>query len=446
MIRWIMIGLLSVGIVGLSIWGYQEHQEKNAVLIQAENTYQRAFHELSYHIDLLHDKIGSSLAMNSKERLSPQLVEIWRLTSEAHSNVGQLPLSLLPFNKTSAFLSEIGEFTYQTAVRDLENEPLSEEETHSLEELYRQSSEIKDELRQVQHVVLKNNLRWMDVQLALATLDEKDDDIILGAFRTVEDKVSGYSEANQDTALIGTATVEHEFIFLTENKINEKEALKRSRELFDLADDADISITKSGDGSEIPFYTVSHQDEDKNAYMDITEQGGHPITLLVDRPVESKEISLNEGLEQAKKYLEQFDYKGMEIYQSTQYDNIGMYSFLYNEDGIRVYSDSIEVKVALDDGDVLGFTAKNYLMNHHDRDIQKPEISEEEAKEKISQSLEIMEDHLAIIDNELGEEVLTYEYLALLDNETYRIFINAMNGKEERVEKLSGSEINYSGN
>src|SRR5699024_4529427 len=146
-----------------------EHQEKNAVLIQAENTYQRAFHELSYHVDLLHDKIGTALAMSSKESLSPQLVEIWRLTSEAHSNVGQLPLSLLPFNKTEEFLSNIGQFTYRTAVRDLEIDPLTDEETKTLENLFDQSEDIKDDLREVQHIVLKNNLRWMDVQLALAS-------------------------------------------------------------------------------------------------------------------------------------------------------------------------------------------------------------------------------------------------------------------------------------
>src|SRR5690625_7815398 len=105
MIRWLLISVLTIGVIGTGIWGYQDREEKNAVLIQSENTYLRAFHELSYHVDLLHDKIGSSLAVSSNERLSPQLVEIWRLTSEALANVGQLPLSLLPFNKTEAFLS-----------------------------------------------------------------------------------------------------------------------------------------------------------------------------------------------------------------------------------------------------------------------------------------------------------------------------------------------------
>src|SRR5699024_5144980 len=147
MFRWITIAVLSVGILGVGIWGYKEHQEKNAVLIQAENTYQRSFHELSYHVDMLHDKIGTTLAMNSKESLSPQLVEIWRLASEALSNVVQLPLTLVPFDKTEEYLSNIGEFTYQTAVRDLSKKPLSDKEIKRLKTLYEQSAEIKDEMR-----------------------------------------------------------------------------------------------------------------------------------------------------------------------------------------------------------------------------------------------------------------------------------------------------------
>src|SRR5690625_6425973 len=151
---------------------------------------------------LLHDKIGSSLAMNSRDRLSPQLVEIWRLTSEAHSNVGQLPLALLPFNKTEEFLSNIGDFTYRTAARDLDKEPLSDEELKTLESLYEQSEDIKDELRTVQHEVLDNNLRWMDVQLALATNDEQEDNTIIEGLKTVEKKSIGSSEGKHDTSLI----------------------------------------------------------------------------------------------------------------------------------------------------------------------------------------------------------------------------------------------------
>src|SRR5690606_22796698 len=111
-------------------------------------------------------KIGTTLAMNSRKSLSPALAEVWRITSQAHSSVGQLPLTLLPFNKTEEFLANIGDFSYRAAVRDLDKEPLTEKEYESLKTLYSQSADIQKELRKVQHMVLKNNLRWMDVEMA----------------------------------------------------------------------------------------------------------------------------------------------------------------------------------------------------------------------------------------------------------------------------------------
>lgn len=446
MLRWILVGVLTLGIAGVGFWGYQEHQEKNAVLIQAENNYQRAFHELSYHMDLMHDKIGTALAMNSRESLSPQMVEIWRLTSEAVSDVGQLPLTLMPFNKTEEFLSNIGDFTYKTAVRDLQNEPLNDQEIKTLKNLYEQSGELKDELRQVQHTVLDENLRWMDVQLALAQQDEQYDNTIVDGFKTVEKKVEGYAESNADSALTGTSSEEHEYQNLPGQKISQEEAAEKGRQLLSMDNKGDLNVTETGDGADVPIYSISYQNDNKNGYLDITKQGGHPLTLLVNRDVQKQNISLNKGLEKAKDYLKQFNFEDMEVLTSNQYDNVGVYSFLYNQDGVRIYSDAIEMKVALDNSELLGLTARNYFMNHKEREIPEPELSIEEAKEKVNPDVEINEDYMAVIDNDVGEEVLVYEFLGVLDNETYRIFINAMDGTEEKVEKLGGTEINYASN
>ncbi|MGM8211636.1 germination protein YpeB [Virgibacillus sp. W0430] len=440
MIRGIIIGVLSIGVVGLGYWGYQEHQEKNAILIQAENAYQRSFHELTYHMDLLHDKIGASLAMNSDDRLSPQFVDIWRITSEALSNVGQLPLTLLPFNKTEEFLSDIGDFTYRTAVRNLNDDPLTDQELATLKELYKQAGDIKDELRQVQHVVLKDNLRWMDVQLALATEDEQADNTIIDGFKTVEKKVEGFAEGSTDFGLLGATTKEHKYRNVTGENISEKEALTKSKQLFQINNVENLHIAKSGKGADVATYSISYQDEKKNAYMDMTQQGGHPLTILVERPLQTKKLGLNEGLQTAKKFLNKFEFENMHIYQSTEFDGVGVYSFLYKDKDVRIYSDAIEVKVALDSGDILGLTARNYYMNHTDRNIPEPKLSASDAREKVNNQVNIKEEHMSIIDNELGEEVLTYEFLGVMNDETYRIFINALDGTEEKVEKLSGAE------
>ena len=50
---------------------------------------------------------------------------------------------------------------------------------------------------------------------------------------------------------------------------------------------------------------------------------------------------------------------------------------------------------------------------------------------------------MAIITNDLGEEVLCYEFFGTMDDDTYRVYINANDGMEEKVEKLQNAEPVY---
>ncbi|MDX8046101.1 germination protein YpeB [Gracilibacillus sp. S3-1-1] len=444
MVRWILITLLSLGIIGVSVWGYQEHQEKNAILIQAENSYQRSFHDLTYNIDLLHDKIGSTLAMNTKKQLSPQLAEIWRLTSMAHNDVGQLPLTLLPFNKTEEFLQQMGDFSYRTAVRDLDTEPLSDDELDALESLYEMSGDIEHELRKVQNMVLNDNLRWMDVQLALVNNDEQADNTIIDGFQTVEKTVEGYAEGKLQSGILGTSSKKDGYTMLGNNKISEEDAMKKMRSLLNIDKDTDLVVASTGDGAKVPLFSGSFEQDEKTGYIDITQNGGYPITVMINREVADSDISLHHAMQKAEEYVKQLDFgENLVLVESNQYDNVGVFQFVPEYDDVWIYPDAIQVKVALDNGEVLGFVAKDYLENTHERDIPEPELSDEEARENVNPNLEIQEHHLAIMEDDMGEEVLTYVHLGTLNHDTYKIFIDAADGKEVRVDKLKQAEIKY---
>ncbi|KHE72147.1 germination protein YpeB [Halobacillus sp. BBL2006] len=442
MIRTIAIIVLSLTTLGAGVWGYKENQDKNAVLIQAENSYQRAFHELTYNIDLLHDKIGATLAMNSRKQLSPQLAEIWKITSEANSDVGQLPLTLLPFNKTEEFLYDVGDFAYRTAVRDLEKKPLSEKEVKMLEQLHQQSGEIENELRKVQNVVLKDNLRWMDVQLALATNDEVGDNTIVNGFKTVEKSVDGYTESTMETGM-GTRDTKQQYRYLEGEKLSEKEAKKVASDWLEKVDQSKLTMTKSGKGANVPTYTASFQNGKKSGYIDLTEKGGHPLTLMISRPLKQSKISLHEASNKALEFVKGLEISSLELIESSQYDKIGVFRYVYTKDDVRYYPDSIVVKVALDDGEVLGLSARDYYNYHNDRKLNSPELSEKEARERVNPQLKIQEQHLSVIENDIKEQVLCYEFLTTMENTTYRIFINATNGEEEKVETLKKSEMKF---
>lgn len=441
MVRGILIAILALGVAGTAFWGYQEHREKNAVLLNAENNYQRAFHDLTYQLDLLNDKIGSTLAMNSKKSLSPALADVWRITSTAHSDVGQLPLTLLPFNKTEEFLAKIGDFSYRTAVRDLDKEPLSDKEYQNLKTLYKQSSEIQNELRQVQHLVLKNNLRWMDVELALATNEPGDNQVIDG-FKTVEKTVSEYDETDLGTTFTNMKERDESFKNLKGENISKDEAIKIARKYSGLKKNEKIRVVENGKGSDYGFYSVSIQDKKTGleANMDITKQGGYPIWYIMARDIKKQEISLNDASNKAIAFLKDNGFKDLDLFESSQYDNIGVFSFVSKLNDVRIYPDSIKIKVALDDGSIIGVSADDYLKSNHARNLPKPTISEKEARTKISPKLKVQMHGLAVILNDLNEEVFCHEFLGTMGDDTYRIYINAETGFEEKVEKLRNAE------
>lgn len=443
MLRGILIAVLCIAVAGTAFWGYQEHQEKNAILLNAENNYQRAFHDLSFQIDQLNDKIGTTLAMNSRKSISPALVDVWRIASEAQTDVGQLPLTLLPFNKTEEFLSKIGNFSYKTAVRDLDQEPLTSNEYKNLEQLYKQSAEIQQELRKVQYLVLKNNLRWMDVELAMATGKEAADNTIIDGLKMVEDKVTGYSEASQfGPTFVSNKEKNKNFKHLSGRTITKEEAINLTKKFSGLKGNLTVKVEENGNGSDFGFYSVSLREKDskKEVNMDITKKGGYPIWFIHNRNVSKAKIGLNTASQKAADFLKKNKFKNLELFESTQFNNIGMFTYVSVMNGVRVYPDSIKIKVALDNGSIIGFSAEEYFRSNHERKIQAPTITAAEARKTINPKVKIMENRLAVIMNDLGEEVLCHEFLGVIHDDTYRIFINAETNQEELIEKLQNAE------
>jgi len=445
MLKGILIGVLSIGLIGTAFWGYSEHNEKRAVKIQAENNYQRAFHELTYEVDLLHDKIGDTLAMKSKTSLSPALVEVWGLTSQAHSNVGQLPLRLLPINKTEEFLSNIGDFSYRTAVRDLDKEPLSEKEYDTLQRLYENSAEIQGELRKVQHLVFEDKLRWMDVELAYAKEQNPKNNVIIDGFKSVESSVASYSDANMDPALTNFKVNRNNLANVKGDNISKSQAKEIARKFLELNGSEKIKVSHTGEKLEDHYYSLEITDpKQKNEiYMDITEKGGFPLWVINNREIGKQKIDLNKASLNGLKFLERNKYPNMELFQSSQYDTIGVFTYVSNIKGVRIYPELITMKIALDDGSIVGFSAKNYLAAYTKRKIPEPKISIEEARKSVNSSMKIMEERKAIILNKLNQEILCYEFVGIRGNDTYQVFINANTAVEEQIKKLNNVIENF---
>ena len=122
--------------------------------------------------------------------------------------------------------------------------------------------------------------------------------------------------------------------------------------------------------------------------------------------------------------------------QETYYlkqDGIVTINYAYKQDNVIMYPDLIKVKVALDNGEILGVETTGYLNNHTERNLDNIKITEEEARKDLNDDLEITSSGMAVIPTEWKSEILCYEFKGKVEDKEFLVYINAENGREEDI-------------
>ncbi|MEX2460964.1 MAG: germination protein YpeB [Paenibacillaceae bacterium] len=441
----ILFPIAIIALIGAGIWGYQENQEKNAILIKAENQYQRAFHDLSFHIDKLHNELGSAIAVNSTSQdfYKKGLVNIWKISSQAQSEINQLPLAWLPFNETEQFLNHISEFSYRTAVRDLQSNPLTPDERKTLTTLFDRSKSISKKLQGVQNKVIANNLRWMDVEIALATQKESLDNSIVDGFRTVDKEVKTNTEMNWGPTMMGLMN-KKKLTMLAGESLTPEQIKHKAAQFLETKDEASLQVSENGKGTEANSYSVTRKETNQTDYtqLDLTKNGGNVIFYMAPHKAASKVLDVAGAKEAAMEFLDKHGYKQMKAVNYDESQNIATLIYATVQDKVIVYPEKLSVQIALDDGSVVGFQAAEYIMEHKNHKWLPPKINLEQAKKELDPKFTIKSHDMALIKNEDNEEVLCYEIIGKTNGNLYKIYINAQTGYEEKIELIpSGSWI-----
>ena len=168
--------------------------------------------------------------------------------------------------------------------------------------------------------------------------------------------------------------------------------------------------------------------------MDVTQKGGNVLWMLYNRPVGPQEqINVDQAKALGKRFLEEHGYKDMVDTYYLKEDNTAIINYAYKQGDVVVYPDLINVKIALDNGEVVGFESKGYISNHTQRNIPEPKITLEQARALITSRMNIMSAGLAIIPTDYKTEIFTYEFKGKLNDRDFLVYINAENGKEENI-------------
>jgi spore germination protein len=165
------------------------------------------------------------------------------------------------------------------------------------------------------------------------------------------------------------------------------------------------------------------------------------LWMLNSRDVLEKNLSNKEASEKAKEFLKKQGFGNLAETYFLNEDNTAMITYIgVSKEGVLLYPDLLKVKVALDNGEVVGFDSFHFLMAPKDRKNLTPKLTEAQAKAKVTQRLDIDRVKLAVIPMPGNREVLCYEFKGKYKKNDFFVYINAENGNEENILQIIKDE------
>ena len=168
-------------------------------------------------------------------------------------------------------------------------------------------------------------------------------------------------------------------------------------------------------------------------WISISKKGGHVVFVNYNRQVDMENIKQEEANEIGIKFLNEKGFPNMKATYFTKQGGIVTVNYAYQENNVVIYSDLIKVKIALDNGEVLGLETTGYLNSHYERKFNEIKVSKEKAKEFLNKDLEIISEGLAMIPTEYQTELLCWEFKGKVEDRDFLVYINVETGKEEDV-------------
>ena len=97
----------------------------------------------------------------------------------------------------------------------------------------------------------------------------------------------------------------------------------------------------------------------------------------------------------------------------------------------------LKVKVALDNGEIVGLETNGFLSNHKEsRLIPEMKISKEKASKLVSPVFQLQKINKALIPLDTGKDVYCYELLGKVKDKLFLIYINTETGVQEDIKMV----------
>ncbi|HEY8363581.1 MAG TPA: germination protein YpeB [Tissierellaceae bacterium] len=437
--------ILAILLVAALVWGYNQYQTKKQREIALENYYQSLFFDIKKHIENIQVNLSKVMVANTKERNILLLSQISNEAISAHTKLGQMPLTHAEIANTEKFLNQAADYSTYLIQKHLQGEELTEEQRQALSNIQNNSVKFNEELTNIQNSLAEGNFFLGSLTASARNrVKEANENILQTSLVQLDEQFAKTPELIYDGPF-ADQMINRKPVGLPENEVTAEEARKIAAEFLGNVNIINIEQFEEGEHineARIPAYTFNvYVDKQRNSpiYMGVSKKGGKVVWMNNPRPVGTTKLSVKNAEERALKFLQEKGFENMEPNYYLKYDGTILFNFVNTENKVTIYPDLVKVKVALDTGEIVGFDASAYYLNHHDRKIDEPHLTEAEARSKVRQDFNIDSIRLAIIPKGKNE-VLCYEFKGKYNGSDFIVYINALDGSEEEILQLIKNE------
>ena len=437
-----MLTLVVTLVTVIAVLGLYTYKRERTFRQATENDYNMAFFELVDYVQNVETYLAKSLISNTPEHGAEVLTHVWREANLAQAYLAMLPIGSEELSNTSKFLNQVSDYSFSLSRKNIYNEALTEDDFNNLKNLHNYSVELENTLNQLSADMNDGRIKWGELTKKGSTVFATEvSNISKDSFSNLEENFHEYAGLIYDGAFSEHLT-SSEKKGLTGENIDEERAKQIAIEFFGNENINKIESNGISENTNMPCYdfrvTLNNEKDDKNnAIISITQKGGHVVFMNYNRNIEATTISDERADEMGKNFLANHGFKNMKETYYLKQDGVITINYAYSQNSsngeVTIYSDLIKLKIALDNGQVLGIETTGYLNSHYEREIGSIGITKEKAKENLNKGLNIESEGLAIIPTQFQTEILCWEFKGKVDDTEFLVYINAKTGKEEDI-------------
>lgn len=443
---WIAPSVLSLLLVASLIWGYNQYSIRTQYETALDNHYQRLFYDVKSHVDKVQVSLSKALLATTKERNVLLFSQIMNEATSAKDKLAQMPISHNDTVATEKFLTQASDYSYYIIQKHMEGQDITPDQRAALKNIQLNTEAFNNELNTLASSLAESNFI---VGMANAgRTNQKNEgastNTLVTSLVNLDKEVAKAPELIYDGPF-ADQMLNKKPVGLSGSNVSMEEAQKVALDFIGRDKAGEIQAFEEGENMnqvKIPVYTfqvASKNQRDLLTYVSVSKQGGKVINMTTPRGANQKNLSIEEGLNKAKEFLKEKGFKNMEPNYNLRYDGTVLYNFVYKEDNVTIYPDLIKVKIALDTGEVVGFDASAFYMNHQKRNLNGVTLTEAQAQKQIKTDFAIDSVRLALIPK--GEkEVVCYEFKGKYEGSDFIVYINGETGQEEQILQIIQNE------